>query len=168
MYIEPPGFPVDFSDKKCVLRPHLRQLLRLHQCLDGANRTSELNHVECSEYIYMEQSAIPQLRSHDSRTKTTRFHNQSPTIPQPNSHDSTTKISGFHNQTLRIPRFFGKTTATYFHYTRFLTSYKAFKNHPPPQNNRSNLSLQQAAPLLWEDYRYLLSLYKILDKLQGI
>ena len=110
--------------------------------------------------------ALPQLHSHDSTTKIPRFHNQSPTIPQPKSHDSTTKlprfhnqnlripqpksqdsttkISGFHNQTLRIPCFFGKTTATYFHYRRFLTSYKTFKNPPPPQNNRSNLSVQQA------------------------
>ena len=131
---------------------------------------------------------IPQPKSHDSTTKVPRFHNQTPTIPQPNSHDSTTKPPRFHNQNLTIPqpisqdsttklwgfhnqkqpRFLRKTTATYFHYTRFLTSYKAFKNHPPPQNNRSNLSLQQAAPLLWEDYRYLLSLKKILDKLQGI
>ena len=77
-------------------------------------------------YNIDEQSAIPQLRSHDSRTKTTRFqnqttrfpnqsrrastttfsrfHNHTLTIPQPNSHDSTTKISGFHNQTLRIPQ----------------------------------------------------------------
>jgi hypothetical protein len=46
--------------------------------------------------------------------------------------------------------------------------FKEFKNPPPPQNNRSNLSLQQAAPLLWENYRYLLSLKKILDKLQDI
>ena len=132
--------------------------------------------------------ALPQLHSHDSTTKIPRFHNQSPTIPQPNSHDSTTKPPRFHNQNRTIPqpksqdsttklwgfhnqkqpRFLRKTTATYFHYTRFLTSYKAFKNHPPPQNNRSNLSLQQAAPLLWEDYRYLLSLKKILDKLQDI
>ena len=131
---------------------------------------------------------IPQPKSHDSTTKVPRFHNQTPTIPQPNSHDSTTKPPRFHNQNLTIPqpisqdsttklwgfhnqkqpRFLRKTTATYFHYTRFLTSYKAFKNHPPPQNNRSNLSLQQAAPLLWEDYRYLLSLKKILDKLQDI
>ena len=120
-------------------------------------------------YIYIWNKArfhnyvltIPEPKPRDSTTKVPRFHNQTPTIPQPKSQDSTTKLSGF-------PRFFGKTTATYFHYTRFLTSYKAFKNHPPPQNNRSNLSLQQAAPLLWEDYRYLLSLYKILDKLQGI
>ena len=82
-------------------------------------------------YIPYEQSAIPQLRSHDSRTKTTRFqnqttrfpnqsrrastttfsrfHNHTPTIPQPKSQDSTTKppdsttkTSGFHNQNLAI------------------------------------------------------------------
>ena len=75
---------------------------------------------------WWEQSAIPQLRSHDSRTKTTRFqnqttrfpnqsrrastttfsrfHNHTLTIPQPKCHDSTTKISSFHNQTPTIPQ----------------------------------------------------------------
>jgi len=43
-----------------------------------------------------------------------------------------------------------------------LTRYKTIKNPPPPQNNRSNLSIQQAAPLLKEDYCDLLALYKIL------
>ena len=72
------------------------------------------------EYVWsQEQSAIPQLRSHDSRTKTTRFHNQTTrfrnqnwrasttktgALPQPNSHDSTTKLPRFHNQNLRIPQ----------------------------------------------------------------
>ena len=81
--------------------------------------------------FHNQNPTIPQPNSHDSTTKLPRFHNQTPTIPQPNSHDSTTKISGFHNQTLRIPRFFGKTTATYFHYRRFLTRYKILKNPPP-------------------------------------
>jgi hypothetical protein len=43
-----------------------------------------------------------------------------------------------------------------------LTRYKTFINPPPPQNNRSNLSIEQAAPRLKEDYCDLLSLYKIL------
>ena len=52
----------------------------------------------------MEQSAIPQPNSHDSTTKISGFHNQTPTIPQPKPQDSTTKISGFHNQTPTIPQ----------------------------------------------------------------
>ena len=94
--------------------------------------------------FHNQNPTIPQPKSHDSTTKLPRFHNQNLRIPQPKSQDSTTKISGFHNQTLRIPRFFGKTTATYFHYKRFLTRYKILKNSPPPQNYTSNLSIQQA------------------------
>ena len=92
-------------------------------------------------FMYIEQSAIPQLRSHASRTKTTRFqnqttrfpnqsrrastttfsrfHNQNVTIPQqnlfipqPNSQDSTTKTSGFHNQTLTIPQLTSQDSTT--------------------------------------------------------
>ena len=106
---------------------------------------------------------IPQPKSQDSKTKLPRFHNQNLRIPQPNSHDSTTNISGFHNQNLAILQLTTidstrKTAATYFHCRKFLTSYKTFKNTPPPQNNRSNSSLQQTALLPREDYRYLLSL----------
>ena len=116
-----------------------------------------------------EQSAIPQLRSHDSRTKTTRFHNQTtrfrnqnrrastttfsrfhnqnPTIPQPKSHDSTTKLPRFHNQTPTIPQPNSHDSTT-----------KISRFH----NQTSQDSTTKSSPALWEDYRYLLSL-KILD-----
>ena len=108
-------------------------------------------------------SALPQLHSQDSTTTLPRFHNQNLKIPQPNSHDSTTKTSGFHNQNLAILQLTTidstrKTAATYFHCRKFLTSKERNLNPPPPQNNRSNLIIQPAAPLLREDYRYLLSL----------
>ena len=65
----------------------------------GSTTYIALYNQQTDGWIIREQSAIPQLHSHDSTTTLPRFHNQNLRIPQPNSHDSTTKISGFHNQT---------------------------------------------------------------------
>ena len=53
---------------------------------------------------YIEQSAIPQLRSHASRTKTTRFQNQTTRFPNQSRRASTTTFSRFHSHTLTIPQ----------------------------------------------------------------
>ena len=55
-------------------------------------------------YVKVEQSAIPQLRSHASRTKTTRFQNQTTRFPNQSWRASTTTFSRFHNHTLTIPQ----------------------------------------------------------------
>ena len=98
---------------------------------------------------YIEQSAIPQLRSHASRTKTTRFQNQTTRFPNQSRRASTTTFSRFHNQNVTISQ------QKYFHST---TKLPRFHNQNLRIQPNSHDSTTNNYWFHQEDCRYLLSL----------